>query len=136
LPMQVRIITRNTKILLLFFFVGSHICCVHFSAENTELPNLSFDLVTIMYGFHEVPMVGRVKILNEARRLLRRGGHLAIVDICPTYTPAAAMLAGEPFVLEYQQNIESQLANLKGFRLSKRKSVVPGHVFLWLLTAA
>ena len=89
-----------------------------------------------MYGFHEVPLVGRVKILNEARRLLKRGGHLAIVDICPSYTPVEAMLAGEPFVLEYQQNIESQLANLKGFRLSKRKSVVPGHVNLWLLTAA
>jgi SAM-dependent methyltransferase len=106
------------------------------NAENTGLPNLSYDLVTIMYGFHEVPMEGRVRILNEARRLLRRGGHLAIVDICPTYTPAPSMLAGEPFVLEYQQNIESQLASLKGFRLSKRKSIVPGHVNLWLLTAA
>lgn len=106
------------------------------NAENTKLPNLSFDLVTIMYAFHEVPMEGRIRILNEARRLLRRGGHLAIVDICPTYKPAEAMLAGEPFVLEYQQNIDSQLASLNKFRFTKRKSVVPGHVNLWLLTAA
>ena len=105
------------------------------NAENTELPNTSHDLVTIMYGFHEVPMDGRARILNESRRLLRRGGHLAIVDICPTYTPSAAMLAGEPFVLEYQQNIESQLASLEGFKLSKRKHVVPGHVNVWLLVA-
>ena len=111
-------------------------CYVYFNSENTELPNLSFDLVTIMYGFHEMPLVGRVRILNEARRLLKRGGHLTIVDICPSYKPADAMLEGKPFVLEYQQKIESQLANLKGFRLSKRKSVVPGHVNIWLLTAA
>ena len=105
------------------------------NAENTELPNLSHDLVTIMYGFHEVPMEGRARILNESRRLLRRGGHVAMVDICSSYTPSPAMLAGEPFVLEYQQNIESQLTNLQGLKLSKRKSVVPGHVNLWLLKA-
>lgn len=118
-----------------FFLISSSLthCII---LENTKLPKLSFDLVTIMYGFHEVPMEGRARILNEARRILRRGGYLAIVDICPTYKPAAAMLAGEPFVLEYQQNIDSQLANLSKFRFAKRKSVVPGHVNLWLLTAA
>ena len=61
------------------------------NAENTKLPKLSFDLVTIMYGFHEVPMAGRAKIINEARRLLRKGGHLVIVDICPTYEPSPHM---------------------------------------------
>ena len=89
-----------------------------------------------MYGFHEVPMEGRARIINEARRLLRRGGHLAIVDICPTYEPSPHMLAGEPFVEEYQQNIDSQLANFPGFTFAKRKVVVPGHVNMWLLTAA
>lgn len=106
------------------------------NAERTELPKLSFDLVTVMYAFHEIPMEARGRILNEARRILRRGGQLAIVDISPSYTPAPAMLAGEPFVLEYQQNIDAQLANFKGFHFSKCKSVIPDHVNLWLLTAA
>ena len=79
---------------------------------------------------------GRTKIINEARRLLRKGGQLAIVDICPTYEPAKPMLAGEPFVLEYQKHIENQLASLTGFSLSKRKVIVPGHVNMWLLTAS
>jgi len=79
---------------------------------------------------------GRTKIINEARRLLRKGGQLAIVDICPTYEPAKPMLAGEPFVLEYQKHIENQLASLTGFSLSKRKVIVEGHVNMWLLTAA
>mmetsp|Transcript_37851 Transcript_37851/g.79262 ORF Transcript_37851/g.79262 Transcript_37851/m.79262 type:complete len:333 (-) Transcript_37851:427-1425(-) len=104
------------------------------NAENTKLAHASFDLVTIMYGFHEVPQEGRARIINEARRLLREGGHLVIVDICPTYDPSPHMLAGEPFVIEFQQNIDSQLASFPGFTLSKRKVVVPGHVNLWLLT--
>mmetsp|Transcript_27542 Transcript_27542/g.46892 ORF Transcript_27542/g.46892 Transcript_27542/m.46892 type:complete len:336 (-) Transcript_27542:354-1361(-) len=105
------------------------------NAENTELPKKSFELVTIMYGFHEVPKEGRAKIINEARRLLKKGGHLAVVDICPTYTPSPHMLAGEPFVKEYQQNIDRQLATFPGFSSLKRKVVVPGHVNLWILAA-
>ena len=104
-------------------------------AENTDLPNNTFNLVTIMYAFHEVPEQGRSRIIQEAKRLLKVGGTLAVVDISPTYTPSKYMLAGEPFVIEYQQNIDKQLANVPGLRLSKRKEVVPGHVNMWLLTA-
>lgn len=105
------------------------------NAENTDLPNNTFNLVTIMYAFHEVPEQGRSRIIQEAKRLLKVGGTLAVVDISPTYTPSKYMLAGEPFVIEYQQNIDKQLANVPGLRLSKRKEVVPGHVNMWLLTA-
>ena len=103
------------------------------NAEKTSYPSGMFDLVTIMYGFHEVPEVGRARIIDEARRLLCPGGHLAILDICPTYAPSEHMLAGEPFVKEYQRNIDSQLFNSKGFR-AKKRVVVAGHVNLWLLT--
>lgn len=47
------------------------------NAEKTDLPSRSFDLVTVMYAFHEAPQAGREKILREARRLLRPGGTLA-----------------------------------------------------------
>ena len=103
------------------------------NAEKTSYPPSMFDLVTIMYGFHEVPEVGRARIIDEAQRLLCPGGHLAILDICPTYAPSEHMLAGEPFVKEYQRNIDSQLFNSKGFR-AKKRVVVAGHVNLWLLT--
>ncbi|KAL3940033.1 MAG: hypothetical protein SGARI_001146 [Bacillariaceae sp.] len=46
-------------------------CRPHFSmsnAEQTELPGQSFDLVTIMYAFHEAPKEGRDRILQEAYR--------------------------------------------------------------------
>ena len=43
------------------------------------------------------------------------------------------MLLGEPYVLEYQQNIHKQLRTLEGFRFSELKRVLPGHVSMWTL---
>lgn len=85
------------------------------NAEKTDLPSRSFDLVTVMYAFHEAPKQGRHKILKEAHRLLQPGGTLAVIDICTDYTPSKSMLAGEPYVLEYQKNIHNQLRSFKGF---------------------
>lgn len=67
------------------------------NAEDTELPSRSFDLVTVMYAFHEAPKNGRYKILKEAHRLLQPGGTLAVIDICTEYQPSKSMLAGEPY---------------------------------------
>lgn len=104
------------------------------NAECTNLPKGSFDLVTIMYGFHEVPFLGRYRILREARRLLAPGGTLAIVDISTEYEPSPTMLAGEPYVLEYQKNIHAQLNALQGFDDCTYVNSVPGHVGTWFLT--
>lgn len=106
------------------YFIGN--------AEDTTLPDSAFDLVTIMYGFHEAPYSGRFRILREARRLLAPGATLAVVDISPDYEPSPAMLAGEPYVIEYKKNIQSQLRAAKGFDC-KYKEVVKGHVGVWLL---
>jgi ubiquinone/menaquinone biosynthesis C-methylase UbiE len=106
------------------------------NAEDTKLPENSFDLITIMYAFHEAPKLGRAKILTEARRLLRPEGTLAIVDITACYKPSKSMLEGEPYVLEYQRNIHTQLADFMGFAASEYKTVVPGQVGMWLLKRA
>jgi len=134
------------------------------NAERTELPDRSFDLVTIMYAFHEAPKAGRDKILREARRLLRGGGTLAgkvafhsfsilssftlritcstagflsalflVVDISADYSPSKSMLAGEPYVIEYQQNIHLQIGSFRGFMRPKYETLVPGHVGMWML---
>jgi ubiquinone/menaquinone biosynthesis C-methylase UbiE len=67
------------------------------NAEKTNFPSKSFDLVTIMYAFHEAPKVGREKILKEAYRVLQPGGTLAVIDISTDYQPSKGMLAGEPY---------------------------------------
>jgi len=103
------------------------------NAEMTSFPKESFDLVTVMYAFHEAPKTGRDRILREAARLLGPGGTLAVIDICTDYTPSKSMLAGEPYVLEYQKNIHKQLRTFRGFGKVTYKTLVPNHVGMWVL---
>mmetsp|Transcript_32863 Transcript_32863/g.72119 ORF Transcript_32863/g.72119 Transcript_32863/m.72119 type:complete len:329 (-) Transcript_32863:10-996(-) len=105
------------------------------NAEQTVFHDDTFDLVTVMYGFHEIPRLARSRVASEAHRILQSGGKLAIVDISVDYNPSPAMLAGEPYVLEYKKNIHEQLASLPGFTNYSYQTIVPGHVGLWLLTA-
>lgn len=103
------------------------------NAEDTKLPTKSFDLVTIMYAFHEAPEGGRKRIIEEARRLLDTGGTLCVVDISTEYKPPESMLLGEPYVLEYQKHIHQQLSNFKGFARSEYTDLVKGQVGMWTM---
>lgn len=103
------------------------------NAESTTFHDNSFDLVTIMYAFHEIPKHGRYRILKEIRRVLQKCGTLALIDISPAYRPSKSMLSGEPYVLEYQRNIQSQLENINGFTNLRCEVIVPNHVVMWLL---
>jgi ubiquinone/menaquinone biosynthesis C-methylase UbiE len=109
---------------------------IHFArgnAEDTALPANSFDLVTIMYAFHECPERGRDRILQEAKRLLSPGGLLAVIDIATDYVPSEQMLKGEPYVQEYQKNINTQLVQLSGFDPATYQTIVPHHLGMWTL---
>jgi ubiquinone/menaquinone biosynthesis C-methylase UbiE len=74
------------------------------NAENMLFPGRSFDLVTIMYAFHEAPKEGHDRILREAHRLLEPGGTLAVIDICTDYTLSKAMLAGGPLGTTFESS--------------------------------
>ena len=64
-------------------------------AENTGLPDESFDLVTLQFVVHELPREITQAIFQEAHRLLRPGGCLAIVD----NNPQSPVIQGLPPVL-------------------------------------
>ena len=98
---------------------------------NSILP---LDLSFSRFGFHEIPQSARYRILREARRLLKKGGTLAVVDISEDFEPPSSMLAGEPYVREYQQNIMKQMDSLQGFTEKRNVSLIPGHVHMWTCT--
>jgi len=129
-----KLLAMIREISLTKFELGSNVFYARGNAERVKFPDSSFDLVTIMYAFHEIPKTARYRILREARRLLKDGGILAIVDISPEYQPSPTMLAGEPYVLEYKKNIRRQMRLVQGFGDFQYKSIVPGHVCSWFLT--
>ncbi len=82
---------------------------VHAAAESTGLPDNSYDLVSACLMFHELPQEPSRQIFQEARRLLRPGGHLAIMDMNPKSAAFAQMppyiftllKSTEPYMDEY-----------------------------------
>jgi ubiquinone/menaquinone biosynthesis C-methylase UbiE len=56
---------------------------VHGAAESTGLSEASYDLVSACLLFHELPQIAAKAIITEARRLLRPGGYLTIMDMNP-----------------------------------------------------
>lgn len=65
----------------------------HAAAEATGLPDASYDLVSVFLVFHELPQTAAKAILREARRLLRPGGYLTLMDMNPQSQVYATMPA-------------------------------------------
>jgi ubiquinone/menaquinone biosynthesis C-methylase UbiE len=56
---------------------------VHGKGESTGFADQSFDLITLQFLIHELPREASVTVFQEALRLLRPSGCLAIVDNNP-----------------------------------------------------
>jgi ubiquinone/menaquinone biosynthesis C-methylase UbiE len=79
---------------------------VHAAAEATGLPAGSADLVSVCLVFHELPQSAALAIIHEARRLLRPGGHLALMDMNPKSEVYAKM---PPYILTLLKSTEPYL---------------------------
>ncbi len=78
----------------------------HAPAESTDLPAASFDLVSACLLFHELPQQAARQILREARRLLRPGGTMALMDMNPRSEVYASM---PPYILTLLKSTEPYL---------------------------
>ena len=87
-------------------------------AEAMPFPNESFDAITCVYMFHELPMEVRKQVLGEMYRVLKPGGKLFFVDSAQSgEVPYERILTGftitahEPYYLDYtKMNIPSTFA--------------------------
>jgi ubiquinone/menaquinone biosynthesis C-methylase UbiE len=79
---------------------------LHAAAEATGLPNASFDLISACLVFHELPQTAAQEIIAEAHRLLRPGGHLAIMDMNPQSQVYKKM---PPYILTLLKSTEPYL---------------------------
>mmetsp|Transcript_24096 Transcript_24096/g.75521 ORF Transcript_24096/g.75521 Transcript_24096/m.75521 type:complete len:298 (-) Transcript_24096:2638-3531(-) len=68
---------------------------VHANAEKTGFKDGEFDLVCIPFVFHECPTAAIKSILKESRRILKKGGTIAITD----NNPKSPVIQGLPPVL-------------------------------------
>lgn len=87
---------------------------LHAAAESTGLSSASYDLVSAFLLFHELPQDAAIAILQEARRLLRPGGHLAIMDMNPHSEVHAKM---PPYILTLLKSTEPYLDQYFAFDL-------------------
>ncbi len=78
----------------------------HAAAESTGLPDASFDLISACLLFHELPQTAAKQIFHEARRLLRPGGYLTIMDMNPKSEIYAKM---PPYILTLLKSTEPYL---------------------------
>ena len=104
-----------------------------FLVENAEKidksTNLNFfsniDLITCMFGFHEMPEYAHNKIINNCLNLAKK--KIMIVDISPEYKSSKIMRKGEPYILDYQKSIEKTMDKYDFVRFD----YIPNHVTIW-----
>lgn len=85
----------------------------------------SYDIVSCMFAFHEMPNEAHINIINNAIKIARK--RVVIVDISTNYKPSNIMLTGEPFILDYLKNINTILDDFT------KTELIKNHVDSWEL---
>jgi SAM-dependent methyltransferase len=118
------------------------------NAESYGEPR-SYDTVSCMFCTHEMPVVGRRRVLRNAMRVARKS--VVVVDIDPDFEETlrakpgrgASFLAGEPYVLQYLETMDEDVnscvrhASYTGWQGARwklsRHALLEKHVVVWHL---
>lgn len=88
-------------------------------------PDKQYDIVTMMFLFHEVPQEHRINIIEKLKLIARE--KILVVDISPNYSPSELMLTGEPYINDYLKNIRDDLSSFS------EEIIIDKHVHTWSL---
>ena len=91
------------------------------------VPDKQYDIVTMMFLFHEVPQEHRINIIEKLKLIARE--KILVVDIYPNYSPSELMLTGEPYIKDYLKNIRGDLSDFV------EEIIITNHVHTWSLDA-
>ncbi|MGB7251948.1 MAG: methyltransferase domain-containing protein [Phormidesmis sp.] len=108
---------------------------VHAAAEETGLPPGCADLVSACLVFHELPTSAAQAVIAEAYRLVRPGGHFAIMDMnpeCETFTAMPPYIltllkSTEPYLDQYFALDMAQTFRSAGFMSPRIEETTPRH---------
>jgi ubiquinone/menaquinone biosynthesis C-methylase UbiE len=97
------------------------------NAEKLPFADASFDVVTSVYLFHELPRRARRNALDEMRRVLAPGGLLVLEDSAQlndapelaTFLENFGRDMNEPFFLDYLANGLETDAEAAGFKVER-----------------
>lgn len=109
--------------------------CVEFAVDNAETYGRvdEFNTTLVSFVLHEAPPRGRSNIIRNAIRISNE--QVVIMDICPTYNPSTPMLLGEPFLLNYLEQIDrdiSAVALSENWKIARSAPVI-GRMVTWTL---
>lgn len=90
---------------------------------ETYIPNENFDIVSCMFALHEMPLEAQYRVINNAIRIAKK--EVILVDISSDYKPKEIMLSGEPYLIDYLNNIDNILKNFE------KIEYIPQHVAIW-----
>jgi len=98
-----------------------------FNIANAETyyPLNEIDITSTFFALHEMPRFARKNIIKRVMEYTKK--EILFVDISTDYKPSPYMLMGEPYLLEYIENIDDDLRDFE------KISIVDGHVSMWLL---
>lgn len=105
-----------------------------FAQGNAESfgEDMSCDVALLSFVLHEAPFDARERMLRNSLRIARK--LVLVLDIAPTFVPPRAMLRGEPYLLDFQSHIESQIAMLPPACAAPRSfELVESSVRLWAI---
>ena len=98
----------------------------YFGNAEDYITNEDFDIVTCMFAFHEMPLEAQLNIIKNGKNIAKK--EFIIVDIAPDYkdkNPPKIMLSGEPYLMNYLNNINEITKDFK------ETILIPKHVHIW-----